>query len=187
MLETCGVEWHEVCAIFLLPQQLFKGKFYYCLGLDVKNITNKSDCLLANYKWVHHKYNFDNLGQVGLFCDWVRQTVWQIHKIPNAERILCFVWSSVICVFYMSEMVSLCNMWLSICSYLFVCPASICLCLSHLSLYLRVLVGGHMNVFNVFTGSDVLVCTGFEGWLGQYHVSWSGCCGSGPTGNIFFM
>lgn len=44
--------------------QLFKGKFYYCVGLDVKNITNKSDCLAANYRWIHHKYNFDNLGQV---------------------------------------------------------------------------------------------------------------------------
>ncbi|KAI7803450.1 putative voltage-dependent T-type calcium channel subunit alpha-1I [Triplophysa rosa] len=55
------------CAFFIifgiLGVQLFKGKFYYCLGLDVKNITNKSDCLSANYKWVHHKYNFDNLGQ----------------------------------------------------------------------------------------------------------------------------
>uniref|UniRef100_A0A9J8BU71 Calcium voltage-gated channel subunit alpha1 Ia n=1 Tax=Cyprinus carpio carpio TaxID=630221 RepID=A0A9J8BU71_CYPCA len=55
------------CAFFIifgiLGVQLFKGKFYHCLGLDVKNITNKSDCLLANYKWVHHKYNFDNLGQ----------------------------------------------------------------------------------------------------------------------------
>lgn len=54
------------------PWQLFKGKFFYCLGLDVKNITNKSDCLQANYKWVHHKYNFDNLGQVSVavcaFC-----------------------------------------------------------------------------------------------------------------------
>ena len=46
------------------PSQLFKGKFYYCVGFDVKNITNKSDCLAANYRWVHHKYNFDNLGQV---------------------------------------------------------------------------------------------------------------------------
>ncbi|XP_030639215.1 voltage-dependent T-type calcium channel subunit alpha-1I-like [Chanos chanos] len=55
------------CAFFIifgiLGVQLFKGKFYYCVGLDVKNITNKSDCLSANYKWVHHKYNFDNLGQ----------------------------------------------------------------------------------------------------------------------------
>ncbi|KAG9340381.1 hypothetical protein JZ751_021494 [Albula glossodonta] len=55
------------CAFFIifgiLGVQLFKGKFFYCLGPDVKNITNKSDCLLASYKWVHHKYNFDNLGQ----------------------------------------------------------------------------------------------------------------------------
>ncbi|XP_068565531.1 voltage-dependent T-type calcium channel subunit alpha-1I-like [Cebidichthys violaceus] len=55
------------CAFFIifgiLGVQLFKGKFFYCAGFDVKNITNKSDCLAANYRWVHHKYNFDNLGQ----------------------------------------------------------------------------------------------------------------------------
>ncbi|XP_034043624.1 voltage-dependent T-type calcium channel subunit alpha-1I-like [Thalassophryne amazonica] len=55
------------CAFFIifgiLGVQLFKGKFYYCVGMDVKNITNKSNCLAANYRWVHHKYNFDNLGQ----------------------------------------------------------------------------------------------------------------------------
>ncbi|KAK2817421.1 hypothetical protein Q5P01_025612 [Channa striata] len=55
------------CAFFIifgiLGVQLFKGKFYYCVGFDVKNITNKSDCLAAKYRWVHHKYNFDNLGQ----------------------------------------------------------------------------------------------------------------------------
>ncbi|KAM4531475.1 voltage-dependent T-type calcium channel subunit alpha-1I-like isoform 3-T3 [Odontesthes bonariensis] len=55
------------CAFFIifgiLGVQLFKGKFFYCLGPDVKNITNRSDCVQANYKWVHHKYNFDNLGQ----------------------------------------------------------------------------------------------------------------------------
>uniref|UniRef100_A0A8C5ECH8 Voltage-dependent T-type calcium channel subunit alpha n=1 Tax=Gouania willdenowi TaxID=441366 RepID=A0A8C5ECH8_GOUWI len=55
------------CAFFIifgiLGVQLFKGKFFYCFGPDVKNVTNKSDCLQANYKWVHHKYNFDNLGQ----------------------------------------------------------------------------------------------------------------------------
>lgn len=48
-----------------LPQ-LFKGKFYHCLGVDIRNITNRSDCVAANYKWVHHKYNFDNLGQVSV-------------------------------------------------------------------------------------------------------------------------
>ncbi|XP_068451694.1 voltage-dependent T-type calcium channel subunit alpha-1I-like isoform X2 [Clinocottus analis] len=55
------------CAFFIifgiLGVQLFKGKFFYCAGFDVKNITNKSDCLAASYRWVHHKYNFDNLGQ----------------------------------------------------------------------------------------------------------------------------
>ncbi|XP_053367832.1 voltage-dependent T-type calcium channel subunit alpha-1G isoform X4 [Clarias gariepinus] len=55
------------CAFFIifgiLGVQLFKGKFYVCNGEDTKNITNKSDCLLAKYKWVRHKYNFDNLGQ----------------------------------------------------------------------------------------------------------------------------
>ncbi|XP_055363135.1 voltage-dependent T-type calcium channel subunit alpha-1I-like [Betta splendens] len=55
------------CAFFIifgiLGVQLFKGKFYYCVGLDAKNVTNKSDCLAAKYRWVHHKYNFDNLGQ----------------------------------------------------------------------------------------------------------------------------
>ncbi|XP_038632326.1 voltage-dependent T-type calcium channel subunit alpha-1G isoform X4 [Scyliorhinus canicula] len=55
------------CAFFIifgiLGVQLFKGKFYVCLGEDTRNITNKSDCFQANYKWIRHKYNFDNLGQ----------------------------------------------------------------------------------------------------------------------------
>ncbi|XP_059387038.1 voltage-dependent T-type calcium channel subunit alpha-1G-like isoform X7 [Carassius carassius] len=55
------------CAFFIifgiLGVQLFKGKFFVCQGEDTRNITNKSDCLQASYKWVRHKYNFDNLGQ----------------------------------------------------------------------------------------------------------------------------
>uniref|UniRef100_A0A3Q2D299 Voltage-dependent T-type calcium channel subunit alpha-1H-like n=1 Tax=Cyprinodon variegatus TaxID=28743 RepID=A0A3Q2D299_CYPVA len=55
------------CAFFIvfgiLGVQLFKGKFYHCEGLDTRNITNKSDCLQANYKWIRRKYNFDNLIQ----------------------------------------------------------------------------------------------------------------------------
>uniref|UniRef100_A0A672F2P8 Voltage-dependent T-type calcium channel subunit alpha-1H n=1 Tax=Salarias fasciatus TaxID=181472 RepID=A0A672F2P8_SALFA len=55
------------CAFFIifgiLGVQLFKGKFYHCEGLDTKNITNKSDCHLANYRWIRRKYNFDNLIQ----------------------------------------------------------------------------------------------------------------------------
>uniref|UniRef100_A0AAX7SEZ7 Voltage-dependent T-type calcium channel subunit alpha n=1 Tax=Astatotilapia calliptera TaxID=8154 RepID=A0AAX7SEZ7_ASTCA len=55
------------CAFFIifgiLGVQLFKGKFYHCEGLDTRNITNKSDCLQANYRWIRKKYNFDNLIQ----------------------------------------------------------------------------------------------------------------------------
>uniref|UniRef100_A0A8C5GC97 Voltage-dependent T-type calcium channel subunit alpha-1H-like n=1 Tax=Gouania willdenowi TaxID=441366 RepID=A0A8C5GC97_GOUWI len=55
------------CAFFIifgiLGVQLFKGKFYHCEGLDTKNVTNKSDCLQAQYRWRRRKYNFDNLIQ----------------------------------------------------------------------------------------------------------------------------
>ncbi|XP_071427711.1 voltage-dependent T-type calcium channel subunit alpha-1H isoform X2 [Pithys albifrons albifrons] len=55
------------CAFFIifgiLGVQLFKGKFYYCDGPDVKNITTKTECTNAHYRWVRRKYNFDNLGQ----------------------------------------------------------------------------------------------------------------------------
>ncbi|XP_077020881.1 voltage-dependent T-type calcium channel subunit alpha-1G isoform X2 [Tamandua tetradactyla] len=55
------------CAFFIifgiLGVQLFKGKFFVCQGEDTRNITNKSDCTKASYRWVRHKYNFDNLGQ----------------------------------------------------------------------------------------------------------------------------
>ncbi|KAJ7992044.1 hypothetical protein DPEC_G00274490 [Dallia pectoralis] len=55
------------CAFFIvfgiLGVQLFKGKFYHCEGLDTKNITNRSECLQADYQWIRRKYNFDNLGQ----------------------------------------------------------------------------------------------------------------------------
>ncbi|XP_071247574.1 LOW QUALITY PROTEIN: voltage-dependent T-type calcium channel subunit alpha-1G-like [Salvelinus alpinus] len=55
------------CAFFIifgiLGVQLFKGKFFACQGEDVRNVTNKSDCMMANYKWVRQQYNFDNLAQ----------------------------------------------------------------------------------------------------------------------------
>ncbi|XP_013915000.1 PREDICTED: voltage-dependent T-type calcium channel subunit alpha-1H-like [Thamnophis sirtalis] len=55
------------CAFFIifgiLGVQLFKGKFYYCEGVDIRNISTKTDCRKAHYKWVRRKYNFDNLGQ----------------------------------------------------------------------------------------------------------------------------
>uniref|UniRef100_A0A8C6Y9N8 Calcium voltage-gated channel subunit alpha1 H n=1 Tax=Naja naja TaxID=35670 RepID=A0A8C6Y9N8_NAJNA len=56
------------CAFFIifgiLGVQLFKGKFYHCEGVDIRNISTKTDCRKAHYKWVRRKYNFDNLGQV---------------------------------------------------------------------------------------------------------------------------
>ncbi|XP_042294491.1 voltage-dependent T-type calcium channel subunit alpha-1H isoform X2 [Sceloporus undulatus] len=55
------------CAFFIifgiLGVQLFKGKFYYCEGPDIRNVSTKADCKNAHYKWVRRKYNFDNLGQ----------------------------------------------------------------------------------------------------------------------------
>lgn len=56
---TCANSFANSCF-----SQLFKGKFFVCQGEDTRNITNKSDCAEASYKWVRHKYNFDNLGQV---------------------------------------------------------------------------------------------------------------------------
>ncbi|XP_070708334.1 voltage-dependent T-type calcium channel subunit alpha-1I-like [Pempheris klunzingeri] len=47
----------------ILGVQLFKGKFHYCAGKDTRNITNKAECLSANYRWVRKVYNFDNLPQ----------------------------------------------------------------------------------------------------------------------------
>ncbi|XP_008296940.1 voltage-dependent T-type calcium channel subunit alpha-1H-like [Stegastes partitus] len=58
------------CIIFLFygifGLQLFKGKFYHCVGHDLRNITNKTDCLAANYSWVGKQLNFDNLLQAVL-------------------------------------------------------------------------------------------------------------------------
>ncbi|XP_034737220.1 voltage-dependent T-type calcium channel subunit alpha-1I-like isoform X1 [Etheostoma cragini] len=57
-----------ICCAFLffygiLGLQLFKGKFFYCLGQNTVNITNKIECLSANYRWVQKVYNFDSLPQ----------------------------------------------------------------------------------------------------------------------------
>lgn len=60
-----SVDGHcKITGQFVFSHQLFKGKFFVCQGESVQNITNKSECLQASYKWVRHKYNFDNLGQV---------------------------------------------------------------------------------------------------------------------------
>ncbi|XP_042350709.1 voltage-dependent T-type calcium channel subunit alpha-1H-like [Plectropomus leopardus] len=57
-----------ICVAFLffygvLGVQLFKGAFFHCVGQDTRNITNKTDCLSANYQWVRKEYNFDSLPQ----------------------------------------------------------------------------------------------------------------------------
>ncbi|XP_068100253.1 voltage-dependent T-type calcium channel subunit alpha-1H isoform X2 [Hyperolius riggenbachi] len=55
------------CAFFIifgiLGVQLFKGKFFSCEGPDIRNVTNRSECVGPRNKWVRRKYNFDNLGQ----------------------------------------------------------------------------------------------------------------------------
>lgn len=60
MLQT-----HVFIFAFICPfVELFKGKFFHCEGLHVRNITNRTECLQAGHRWVRRKYNFDNLGQV---------------------------------------------------------------------------------------------------------------------------
>ncbi|XP_041862503.1 voltage-dependent T-type calcium channel subunit alpha-1G-like [Melanotaenia boesemani] len=60
-----------ICFVFfffygIVGVQLFKGKFFYCVGEDLNNIVNKSDCLSANYHWERKEYNFDSLLQAML-------------------------------------------------------------------------------------------------------------------------
>ncbi|TRY59084.1 hypothetical protein DNTS_008394 [Danionella cerebrum] len=52
-----------LCLFYCLWYSWSSGKFYHCEGIDTRNITNKSDCLQSNYRWIRRKYNFDNLGQ----------------------------------------------------------------------------------------------------------------------------
>jgi len=55
------------CAFFIifgiLGVQLFKGKFYYCEGENLREIKTKEDCLEKGYQWLNQRYNFDHLGQ----------------------------------------------------------------------------------------------------------------------------
>ncbi|XP_029382811.1 voltage-dependent T-type calcium channel subunit alpha-1H-like [Echeneis naucrates] len=55
------------CILFLcyglIGVQLFKGKFYHCVGEDLRNITNKDECLSADFQWVEKPFNFNNLLQ----------------------------------------------------------------------------------------------------------------------------
>lgn len=64
--------------------QLFKGMLFHCVGGDVSDVINKTDCLNKGppFRWVNCKYNFDDLGQV---CGirWIR-----MHSTPFTARIL---------------------------------------------------------------------------------------------------
>lgn len=58
-----------ICCTFfiifgILGVQLFKGTFYYCDGIKVKHVKNKTDCLsIPGNVWINRKYNFDDLGK----------------------------------------------------------------------------------------------------------------------------
>lgn len=58
-----------ICCTFfiifgILGVQLFKGAFYFCDGPDIKNVRNKTDCLMDKRNvWINRKYNFDDLGK----------------------------------------------------------------------------------------------------------------------------
>ncbi|XP_073835164.1 ca[2+]-channel protein alpha[[1]] subunit T isoform X6 [Musca autumnalis] len=58
-----------ICCTFfiifgILGVQLFKGTFYYCEGENIKNVSNKTECLsIPGNAWVNRKYNFDDLGK----------------------------------------------------------------------------------------------------------------------------
>uniref|UniRef100_A0AAQ5YGL0 Ion transport domain-containing protein n=1 Tax=Amphiprion ocellaris TaxID=80972 RepID=A0AAQ5YGL0_AMPOC len=57
-----------ICSVFffffgIFGVQLFKGTFYHCVGQDLRNITNRNECITARYTWVRKEYNFDNLLQ----------------------------------------------------------------------------------------------------------------------------
>jgi len=58
------LKWNDVMWVHV--DQLFKGMLYHCVGGDVSDVINKTDCLNKGppYRWVNYKYNFDDLGQV---------------------------------------------------------------------------------------------------------------------------
>ncbi|XP_037028717.1 voltage-dependent T-type calcium channel subunit alpha-1G isoform X5 [Bradysia coprophila] len=58
-----------ICCTFfiifgILGVQLFKGTFFYCEGVEIKHVKNKTDCLaIPGNVWINRKYNFDDLGK----------------------------------------------------------------------------------------------------------------------------
>jgi fumarate reductase subunit C len=75
--------------LYWLTFQLFKGKFYYCLGPTAIYVKNKTHCLSDHRNiWQNQKYNFDNLGQV---CINEMNEVWCYMKVWN-WMILSTLW-----------------------------------------------------------------------------------------------
>ncbi|XP_072043529.1 voltage-dependent T-type calcium channel subunit alpha-1G-like [Amphiura filiformis] len=58
-----------ICCTFfvifgILGIQLFKGKFFYCDGPDIRMIRNRTQCEAnPRNQWLNQQYNFDHLGQ----------------------------------------------------------------------------------------------------------------------------
>lgn len=112
---TVFLWWFKCMRVCVFSPQLFKGKFFICHGEDVRNITNKSDCVQASYKWVRHKYNFDNLGQVRHSkCQDSWWTDAWIKKTDDADHVFQ-LFLTLVCV-YVSTLSSFLRPWcLSLC------------------------------------------------------------------------
>lgn len=53
--------------MFFVHFQQFKGKFYYCFGVDPYTVENKTECIEhSTGRWVNYQYNFDNLLEVSV-------------------------------------------------------------------------------------------------------------------------
>ena len=84
------------CAFFIifgiLGVQLFKGKFYYCEGENLREVRTKLDCEEKGYVWKNRRYNFDHLGQalMSLFVLSSKgidlQTIWFCRLGPICYR-----------------------------------------------------------------------------------------------------
>jgi hypothetical protein len=52
-----------MCATHLTTHPPPAGMMWHCVGENVEEIVNKTQCDEAGYKWQNQRYNFDNLGQ----------------------------------------------------------------------------------------------------------------------------
>ncbi|KAM7412341.1 hypothetical protein PAMA_022023 [Pampus argenteus] len=117
-----------ICSIFffffgILGVQLFKGKFYHCVGRDIRAITNKSECLSSDYRWERKTFNFDNLPQalMSLFVmyskdGWVNimydgLDAVGVHKQPvrnhNSWMLIFFISFMIVSIFLLDMFISI--------------------------------------------------------------------------------